>query len=228
MCVTAVLKIDRSCRINRTYRDYKSFLEKNPDTPVCQLDSVEGIRGGPVLLTVHFVRQELQLAFLRNSNDLKSVTDIFECLYFEMGPDIFMNVFPLLLADNGSEFSNPKAVEFDRQGSHRTHMFYCDANAPYQKGNCENNHEMIRRIIPKGVDLGQYTQTHINLMMNHINSYARKTLGNKSPYEIFAFSYVEELLKVFGLELIPADKIYRNHYWFYSFLTYLYINYNCN
>lgn len=97
MCVTAVLKIDRSCRINRTYGDYKSFLEKNPDTPVCQLDSVEGIRGGPVLLTVHFVRQELQLAFLRNSNDLKSVTDIFECLYFEMGPDIFMNVFPCSL-----------------------------------------------------------------------------------------------------------------------------------
>lgn len=203
----AALKIDRSCRINRTYGDYKSFLEKNPDTPVCQLDSLEGIRGGSVLLTVHFVRQELQLAFLRKSNDSKSVTDIFERLYFEMGPDIFMNVFPLLLADNGSEFSNPKAVEFDRQGSRRTRMFYCDANAPYQKGNCENNHEMIRRIIPKGVDLGQYTQSQINLMMSHINSYARKALGNKSPYEMFAFSYGEELLKVFGLELIPADKI---------------------
>lgn len=57
---------------------------------------------------------------------------------------------------------------------------------------------MIRRIIPKGVDLGQYTQTQINFMMIHINSYARKILGNKSPYEVFAFIYGEELLKVFG------------------------------
>ena len=35
-------------------------------------------------------------------------------------------------------------------------MFYCDANAPYQKGSCENNHELIRRIIPKGTDIGRY------------------------------------------------------------------------
>lgn len=144
---------------------------------------------------------------MRKANDSQSVIDIFERLYFEMKPDIFMDTFPILLADNGSEFSNPKAIEFDKQGNQRTHMFYCDANAPYQKGNCENNHEMIRRIVPKGTDWGQYTQEQINLMMSHINSYARKTLGNKSPYEVFAFLYGEELLKMFNLEQIPADEI---------------------
>lgn len=201
------LKVDKSCRINRSYEDYQIYLSKNPDTPVCQLDSVEGIKGGAVLLTIHFVKQELQLAFLRHANDSQSVIDIFERLYFEMRPDIFMDVFPLLLADNGSEFSNPKAIEFDKQGNQRTHLFYCNPSAPYQKPHCENNHEMIRRIIPKGTDWSQYTQTQINLMMSHINSYARKALGNKSPYEVFAFQYGEELLKVFNLELIPADEI---------------------
>ncbi len=44
-------------------------------------------------------------------------------------------------------------------------------------------------------------------MMSHINSYARKSLGNKSPYEIFAFMYGEELLKKFGIQFIPADEI---------------------
>lgn len=200
-------KIDKSCRVNRTYEDYNQFLSENPDTPVCQLDSVEGIKGGAVLLTVYFVNQGLQLAFLRKANDSQSVIDIFERLYLEMRPDIFIDVFPLLLADNGSEFSNPKAIEFDMQGNRRTHMFYCDASAPYQKGGCENNHELIRRIIPKGTDLGQYTQEQIDLMMSHINSYARKNLGNKSPYEMFAFMYGEELLKVFNLKLIPADEI---------------------
>lgn len=203
----ASLKVDKSCRVNRTYNDYQIYLANNPDTPVCQIDSVEGIKGGAVLLTVHFVKQELQLAFLRKANDSQSVIDIFERLYFEMKPDIFMDTFPILLADNGSEFSNPKAIEFDKQGNQRTHMFYCDANAPYQKGNCENNHEMIRRIVPKGTDWGQYTQEQISLMMSHINSYARKTLGNKSPYEVFAFLYGEELLKMFNLEQIPADEI---------------------
>lgn len=201
------LKVDKSCRINRSYEDYQIYLSKNPDTPVCQLDSVEGVKGGAVLLTIHFVKQELQLAFLRDANDSQSVIDIFERLYFEMRPDIFMDVFPLLLADNGSEFSNPKAIEFDKQGNQRTHLFYCNPSAPYQKPHCENNHEMIRRIVPKGTEWSQYTQTQINLMMSHINSYARKALGNKSPYEVFAFQYGEELLKVFNLELIPADEI---------------------
>ena len=100
-----------------------------------------------------------------------------------------------------------KAIEFDSQGNRRTQMFYCDANAPYQKGSCENNHEMIRRIIPKGTDLGTYTQNQFSLMMSHINSYARKSLGNKSPYEIFAFMYDEDLLKKFGLQFIPANDI---------------------
>lgn len=204
---STALKVDKSCRVNRSYKDYQIYISKNPDTPVCQLDSVEGTKGGAVLLTIHFVKQELQLAFLRNANDSQSVIDIFERLYFEMRPDVFMEVFPLLLADNGSEFSNPKAIEFDKQKNRRTHLFYCDPSAPYQKPHCENNHEMIRRIVPKGTDWSQYTQDQIDLMMSHINSYARKALGNKSPYEVFAFQYGEELLKVFNLELIPADKI---------------------
>lgn len=201
------IKVDKSCRIHRTFEDYQKFMRENPLYPVRQLDSVEGVRGGAVLLTIHFVQQELQLAFLRQANDSQSVIDIFEKLYFELRPDIFVDLFPVLLADNGSEFSNPGAIEFDKQGNRRTRMFYCNPSAPYQKGNCENNHEMIRRCIPKGTDLGQYTQEQINLMMSHINSYARPNLGNKSPYEVFTFQYGENILPALGLKRIPADEI---------------------
>lgn len=201
------IKVDKTCRIGRSYDDFQDFIKANPLLPVRQLDSVEGLKGGAVLLTVHFIQQELQLAFLRPSNDSQSVIDIFEKLYLELGPDIFIELFPILLADNGSEFSNPKAIEFDRQGNPRSHMFYCDPSAPYQKGSCENNHEMIRRCIPKGTDLGQYTQEQICLMMSHINSYTRPSLGNKSPYDVFLFQYGEKVLEVFGLKKIPADEI---------------------
>lgn len=186
------IKVDKSCRIGRTFPDYQNFMKKNPSLPVRQLDSVEGIKGGAVLLTIHFVQQELQLAFLRSSNDSQSVIDIFEKLYLVLQPAVFMELFPVVLADNGSEFSNPKAIEFDRQGNQRTQMFYCDPNAPYQKGSCENNHQMIRRCIPKGSDFGRYSQAQIDLMMSHINSYSRPNLGNKSPYDVFAFQNMEK------------------------------------
>ncbi len=151
-----------------------------------------------------FFKSESRSGFAVSEEELKQLDEVISPL-IKKGQSL--RHISIYLADNGSEFSNPTAVEFDKQGNHRTHMFYCDANAPYQKGNCENNHELIRRIIPKGTDLGQYTQEQINLMMSHINSYARKTLGNKSPYELFAFMYGEELLKVFNLKLIPADEI---------------------
>jgi len=201
------LKVDKTCRIGRTYPEYIAFLDKNPDISTVQLDSVEGIKGSSVLLTVHFVQPKLQLAFIRSANDSQSVIDIFDRLYLELRPDIFMEIFPLLLADNGSEFSNPRAIEYDRQGNQRTRMYYCNPNAPYEKPQCENNHEMVRRCIPKGVDIGRYTQPQISLMMSHINSYARKALGNKSPYDIFEFQYGKGILEKLGLSRILPDEI---------------------
>lgn len=58
--------------------------------------------------------------------------DIFNRLYLELRPDIFIELFPVLLTDNGSEFSNPFAIESDMQGNIRTKMFYCNPSAPYQ------------------------------------------------------------------------------------------------
>lgn len=197
--VSRNLKVDKACREGRDFSCFQAYTKEHPDLSVRQIDSVEGLKGGAVLLTIHFVEQELQLAFLRKRNDSQSVIDIFNRLYLELRPDIFMELFPLLLADNGSEFSNPSAIECDSQGKLRTRMFYCNASAPYQKGSCENNHEMIRRIIPKGEYIGQYTQEQIDLMMSHINSYARKKLGNKSPYEVFEFQYGKKCLDVFHL-----------------------------
>ena len=202
-----VLKVDKSCRIGRDLQCFHNYRLEHPVLPARQIDSVVGAKGGAVLLTIHFVEQQLQLAFLRTCNDSQSVIDIFNKLYIELRPDVFIDLFPILLADNGSEFSNPSAIEFDKQGNPRTKIFYCNASSPYQKPNCENNHEMIRRIIPKGTDIGQYTQEQIDLMMSHINSYARKNLGNKSPYDVFAFQYGEKILKAFHLQKIPADEI---------------------
>ena len=201
------LKVDKACRVGRTYQDYLGFMDAHPGLSVTELDTVEGIRGGACLLTVHFVTAKLQLAFKRDANDSQSVLDIIDRLYLELRPDVFTELFPVLLLDNGSEFSNPMAMEFDRQGNRRTYVFYCDPSSPFQKGACENNHEFIRRIIPKGTDIGLYTDEQIRLMMSNINSYGRKELGDKSAYETFRFFHNEVLLKKFGLVEVPRDEI---------------------
>ena len=204
-------KVDKKCRFGRDYDCFRKFMEENPDTPVTQLDSVEGKKGGKVLLTIHFVKCEMMLAFLRDANTARSVTDIFDFLYNGLGDVEFESIFRLCLADNGSEFSNPMAIEFDPvDGVRRTRVFYCAPNAPYQKGSAERNHEFIRCFIPKGTDLGQYSQNDITLMMNHINSYSRESLGNKCPYDVFRFLYGDKLLKLLQCTTIPAQQVTLN------------------
>ena len=199
-------KVDKSCRIGRTYEDFLTFMKENPDTPVVEIDSVEGIKGGKVLLTIHFTNSQFMLAFIRDSNTSRSVIDIFEDLYWELSPDTFLKLFPVVLTDNGSEFSNPEAIEFDKQGNPRTRIFYCDPSAPYQKGAIENNHEIIRRIVPKGHSFNSYLQKDISLMMNHVNSYGRKKLNNRSPFSVFSFLHGIVTLEKLGSEFIlPND-----------------------
>lgn len=201
------LKVDKTCRIGRDYECFLSFIEENPGLPITQLDSVEGKRGGKVLLTIHFVKAEMMIAFLREHNDSKSVIDIFNDLYMTLQPDLFTRIFKICLTDNGSEFSNPKALEYDIEGNLRTRVFYCNPSAPYQKGSAERNHEFIRCFIPKGSDLSVYSQKDISLMMDHINSYARESLGNKSPYEMFSFLYGSQVLDLLECHPIPPQEV---------------------
>lgn len=201
------VKVDTACRIGRSYQDYLSYMAQNPNLPVVEMDSVEGCKGGKVLLTLHFVKAEFMIAFLRDANDSQSVIDVFERLYLELRPDIFLKVLPVLLTDNGSEFSNPNAIEFDRQGNQRAHVFYCDPSAPEQKGSAERNHELIRYCIPKGTSLDGYTQEMISCMMDNINSLTRKSLGDKCPYDALTFLYGQKLPCLLGCRKIPANDV---------------------
>lgn len=183
-------------------------LESNPESTVIQMDSVIGRVGGKCLLTIHFVETSLMLAFLRDSNTSASVIQIINLLDKVLGSKDFSRLFPVILTDNGSEFSNPKAIEKrDAIPCNRTNVFYCDPSAPYQKGACEVNHELIRRILPKGSSFDDLTQKDIFLMMDHINSYKRKKLNNRSPYETFSFYYGEDILKKLGCKPVAAENI---------------------
>ena len=201
-------KVDKGCRVGRSYEAFEKFMEKNPDTAVVQMDSVIGSKSGKCLLTIHFVDSSFMLAFLREANTSKSVTDVFAYLYELLGDRNFKNLFPIILTDNGSEFSNPKAIEEpDMLSGLKTRIYYCDAGKPYQKGAIEVNHELIRRILPKGASFDQLTQDDIDLMMNHINSYKRKKLNNRSPYETFSFYHGEKVLEKLVCEPVSAGDI---------------------
>ncbi len=200
-------KVESMCRTGRTYVEYQRHMSEHPGLSLVEIDTVEGKKGGKVLLTIHFVVPQLMLAFLRDANTSKSMIDSLNGLYQAVQPEAFKRLFQVTLGDNGSEFSNASAIENDSEGNPRTTLFYCDPSAPYQKGAIENNHTLLRRIIPKGTSLDPYTQEDITIVLNHINSYARENLGDKTPYAAFAALFGEELLKKMDVDLIPHDEV---------------------
>ena len=203
-----VYKIDKNCLENRTYEDFVKYIKQNPDTPIVEMDSVIGKTGGKVLLTLHFVNCSFMLAFIREYNDAQSVIDIFNYLQNILGINKFKELFILILTDNGSEFSNPTEIEFDlNTGEKRTQIFYCHPSSPYEKGSCEVNHELLRRILPKGTSFDNLTQEDINLIMSHINSYKRKKLNNVSPYKMFSTIYGKDTLDKLNVQEIEPNQI---------------------
>ena len=201
------LRVDKQCHLGRTYDDFLEYTAANPDIPVVETDSVEGRKGGKVLLTLFFRNCNLMIAYIRDTNTARSVTEIFQGLYESLGRETFCRLFPIILTDRGSEFTDPVSLECDEWGEVRTRVFYCDPQRPDQKGGAEVTHEFIRRILPKGTSFNDLTQDDITLMMSHINSYTRKKLNNRSAHQLFSFFYGENILDVLNIRKVPANDI---------------------
>ncbi len=203
-----IYKIDKHCLEGRTYEEFESYIKENPDTPVVEMDSVEGRKGGKVLLTIHFVNTSFMLAYIRDHNDSQSVINIFNMIQSIIGITKFKELFVVILTDNGSEFSNPSEIEYDSNTrEQRTKVFYCHPSSPFEKGSCEVNHELLRRILPKGQSFDDLKQKDINLIMSHINSYKRNKLNNKSPIELFSFIYGKETIDKLEIQEIESNKV---------------------
>ncbi|MBQ8472576.1 MAG: IS30 family transposase [Bacilli bacterium] len=201
-------KIDKKCLEGRKYDDYLIYISNNPDINLVEMDTVEGIKGGKVLLTIHFVNCSFMLAFIREHNDAQSVIDIFNMIEEQIGTEVFKILFPVILTDNGSEFSNPVEIEINNDtGEIRTQIFYCEPGRSDQKGSCEVNHEMIRRVLPKHSSFDNLTQEDINLLMSHINSYKRKKLNDCSPLQLFNLMYGNNIANNLGIKEIDPNNI---------------------
>lgn len=201
------IQIEHSWREGRKYSDFVSFLVENPDVSVVEMDLVEGIKGGKVLLTLFFRNSKCMIAFLLPAKTQEAVLAVFSTLEEAMTTLVFRKTFPIILTDNGSEFINPLKLETGINSSVRTGIFYCDSNASYQKGALEKNHEFIRYILPKGQSFDSLSQKKIDLMMNHINSTTRPSLNNRTPFELASLLLDKSAIKLFNLKRIAPDEV---------------------
>lgn len=89
-----------------------------------------------------------------------------------------------------------KTITFDNGGEGANHMklkrafdlytFFCDPYASWQKGGVENVNGIIRRYLPRSINLSELTDQDIYAIQETINHTPRKILGYKTPKEVLA------------------------------------------
>ncbi len=194
-------------KIGHFYEDYIKYIEEN-DVFTVEMDCVEGTKSDKeALLTLTWKALSFQIALILPEQTSECVIEALDKIEESLGTELFKEVFPLILTDNGTEFSNISAMETSKEGVKRTKIFFCDPNRSDQKGTCENHHKMIRYCIPKGTSLSRFNQSDISLMMNHINSYKRKALFGKSAFDLAKSSLPEDFFIFLGLVEIAPDEI---------------------
>lgn len=208
-------KKDTKIRMNRTYEDFKDYVkhynDNNFNINIVEMDTVEGIKGDSLLLTLLWRQANFMLAFKIENKEAETVSNVFCYLKDFLGYEKFHMLFPIILTDNGVEFSKPDIIEFNGHHVYKTKLFYCDPGASGQKGKIENNHEYIRRFIPKNTSFDNYTQDEINLMLNHINSVKRDSLQGNNPYTLMKEFLPQEIIDLFDIqEITQQDIILKN------------------
>ena len=188
-----------------TYEDREEYKKEHENACEMQMDTVEGIKenDAPVILTLEIVEINFLFMFKINSQTAEKVVE--QLLWFKniIGDDTFSKITEILLTDNGKEFNN---IDKIMSVCSTTNLYYCHPYSSCEKGSIENNHEFIRRVIPKGVSLKPYTQKELNLLCSHINSLYRNSLEGKCPFDLIENYIPLDKIKCLGLSKIePLD-----------------------
>lgn len=202
----------------RRYQDFTEFISTH-DVRVTEMDTVHGGEGTrKVLLTMQILCADTLLSFLLDACTKEEVIRVFDELERLLTPPVFKKSFPCILTDRGPEFLDAEALETSIEGGLRTRVFYCDPNAPFQKPHLEKNHTHIRSYFPKKSAFAtgrlntfdEMTPEKITLMVNHINSLVRDSLGGIQPIFLALTMLDPKLIEALGLELVPPDKVILN------------------
>jgi IS30 family transposase len=89
-------------------------------------------------------------------------------------------VFTITL-DNGKEFCEHEAIA----KALRARIYFAHPYASWERGLNENTNGLVRQYFPKGSDLAKVTEAEVQRVAALLNNRPRKTLGYRTPNEIF-------------------------------------------
>ena len=149
-------------------------------------DTVIGKEHKSAILTL--VERKTNKGFMLSLKD-KSASAVTEAFKTLKELPYYDNLFKSITFDNGSEFADCHKLETENLGIYFAHPY-----SAWERPVNENYNGIIRRFIPKGKDLKQFSQADLNRINNQIDSLPRKRHNYKTAQMMFNL----ELEKIFG------------------------------
>lgn len=150
---------------------------------------VSGKQGSGVLLVLHErkARYTLIKKILHRSPELVN-----RCAQEMLGS---MGCFRSLTLDNDIVFRKHERLSklLDRP------IYFCHPYHSWEKGGVENTNKLIRKYIPKGSDISQYSEEYVQEIQNKLNNRPRKCLKFKTPLEIMVENKQLKVFEQFGM-----------------------------
>ncbi len=201
--------VPKAAKVGRTYDDFRVYIDEHEIRHWVEMDTVIGRVGGKVIMTFNFTQMNFMFGLLLDGKSAVCAAEKIRATKEKMRLSGFRfgDVFPILLTDNGGEFTNVAAFTNYAEGIPETRLYFCDPYRSSQKPKVEKNHTIFRDIIPKGESFDCFTQDTVNLIFSHVNGSKRKVLNGKSPYELFSFLYGETLAALLGIVYIPVEDV---------------------
>ncbi len=145
-------------------------------------DLLMGSRGSAIVTLVERHTRYVLLGSIGKDKTTESVTKVIE-KKIQALPE---NLKRSLTWDQGKEMSGHARFTIDSG----VQVYFCDPKSPWQRGTNENTNRLLRDYFPKGTDLSQHSQRHLDDVAAELNERIRMTLDWVSPA-----SRLDELLR---------------------------------
>ncbi|MFP3155591.1 IS30 family transposase [Lachnospiraceae bacterium ZAX-1] len=93
----------------------------------------------------------------------------------------FDDVFKSITAARGNEFLDSVGIQ---KAAKCGDVYYAHPYSSWERGSNENGNRILRRFVPKGMDIGELTVKQLQKIEDWVNNYPRKILGYKTANEI--------------------------------------------
>lgn len=186
------MKLRRNTKSTRVKKHKKKLGSSISDRPVeintrhefghWEIDTVIGQKSNNdnVLLTI--VERKTRYAMVVDiiAKTAEAVADALNRVRSLFGKQ-FSQAFKTITGDNGSEFANLSTLEIETD----TKVYFTHPYSSFEKGTNERHNGLIRRFIPKGKRISDYTSDDIAFIEEWMNTLPRRILNYKTPEELF-------------------------------------------